>query len=60
MKCSYNSVLRRLLCIRMSYSTSAMFVTHGIPSFYEQPRKCIFLNVLVVAETLSLRHPCRQ
>ena len=34
LKCSYNSVLRRLLCIRMPYSASAMFVTHGIPSFY--------------------------
>ena len=33
MKCSYNSVLPCLLCIRMPYSASAMFVTHGIPSF---------------------------
>ena len=61
LKCSYNCVLRRLLCIRMLYSASAMFVTHGIPSFYELLRKCIycFLNVLVLAETLSLRHACR-
>ena len=35
LKCSYNSVLRRLLCIRMPYSASAMFVTRGIPSFYD-------------------------
>ena len=37
LECSYNSVLRRLLCtcISMLYSASAMFVTHGIPSFYE-------------------------
>ena len=42
LKCSYNSVLRRLLCIRMPYSASAMFVTHGIPSFYELLRKCIY------------------
>ena len=34
-KCSYNSVLRRLLCIRMPYSASAMFVSHGILSFYD-------------------------
>ena len=41
LKCSYNSVLRLLLCIRMPYSSSAMFVTHGIPSLYELLRKCI-------------------
>ena len=40
--CSYNSVLSRLLCIRMPYSASAMFVTHGIPFFYELLRKCIY------------------
>ena len=62
LKCSYNSVLRRLLCIRMPYSASAMFVTHGIPSFYELLRKCIynFQKLLVAAVTLSLRHACRQ
>ena len=42
LKCSYNSVLSRLLCIRMPYSASAMFVTHGIPSFYKLLRKCIY------------------
>ena len=42
LKCSYNSVLCRLLCLRMPYSASAMFVTHGIPSFYELLRKCIY------------------
>ena len=42
LKCSYNSVLRRLLCIRMPYSASAMFVTHGISSFYELLPKCIY------------------
>ena len=38
----------------MSYSASAMFVTHGIPSFYEQLRKSIynFQNILEVAETI--------
>ena len=40
--CSYNSVLRRLLCIRMPYSASGIFVTHGILSFYELFRKCIY------------------
>ena len=39
LKCN---VLRRLLCIRMPYSASAMFVTHGIPSFYELLSKCIY------------------
>ena len=42
LKCSYNSVLCRLLCIRMPYSASAMFVTHAIPSFYELLRKYIY------------------
>ena len=42
LKCSYKSVLRRLLCIRMPYSASAMFVTHGIPSFYELLCTCIY------------------
>ena len=41
LKCRYNSVLRRLLCIRMPHSASAMFGTHGILSFYELLRKCI-------------------
>ena len=40
MKCSDDNVLRRLLCIRMPYSANEMFVTHGIPSFYELRRKC--------------------
>ena len=35
-KFGYNSVLRRLLC------ASEMFVTHGIPSFYELLRNCIY------------------
>ena len=38
----YVSVLHRLLCIRMPYSASEMFVSCGIPSFYELLRKCIF------------------
>ena len=42
LKSSYNSVLRRLLCIRMPYSASEMFVSCGIPSFYELLRRCIF------------------
>ena len=42
LKSSYNSVLRRLLCIRMPYSVSELFVSCGIPSFYELLRKCIF------------------
>ena len=42
LKSSYNSVLRRLLCIRMPYSASEMFVSCGIPSFYELLRKRSF------------------
>ena len=42
LKSSYNSVLRRLLCIRMPHSISEMFVSCSIPSFYELLRKCIF------------------
>ena len=39
-KSSYNSVLRRLVC--MPYIASEMFVSCGIPFFYELLRKCIF------------------
>ena len=37
-----NGALRRLLLIKKPYSASTMFVTHGIPSFFELLRKCIF------------------
>ena len=59
LKCSYNSVLRRLLCIRMPYSASAMFVTHGILFFmsYSVNISTIFQNVLVAAVTLSCLSP---
>ena len=39
LKASYNGVLRRLLLIVKPYSVSEMFVTHGIPSFFELLRK---------------------
>ena len=39
---SYNSVLRRLLCISKPYSASSMFVSRGIPSFAELLRKSIY------------------
>ena len=42
LKTSYNGALRRLLLIKKPYSASTMFVTHGIPSFFELLRKCIF------------------
>ena len=42
LKTSYNGALRRLLLIKKPYSTSTMFVTHEIPSFFELLRKCIF------------------
>ena len=43
LKASYNGVLRRLLLIVKSYSASEMFVTHGIPSFFNY-----FGNVLYI------------
>ena len=39
---SYNSVLRRLLCISKPYSATRMFVSRGIPSFAELLRKSIY------------------
>ena len=42
LKASYNGVLRRLLLIVKPYSASEMFVTHGIPPFFELLRKCIY------------------
>ena len=27
---------------KQPYSASTMFVTHGIPSFFELPRKCVY------------------
>ena len=39
---SYNSVLRRLLCISKLYSASNMFVSRGIPSFAELLCKSIY------------------
>ena len=54
---SYNSVLRRLLCISKPYSASNMFVSRGIPSFAEF---CVNLfidlqNELKLAQILSLQ-----
>ena len=34
LKTSYNGALRRLLLINKPHSASTMFVTHGIPSFF--------------------------
>ena len=39
---SYNSVLRRLLCIYKPYSASNMFVSRGIPTFAELLRKSVY------------------
>ena len=61
LKCSYNSVLRRLLCIRMPYSASAMFVTHGIPSLYELLRKCIYnFSERISSSSNSIINPIRS
>ena len=50
--------MHHFLCIVSFKCISAMFVTHGIPSFYELlvNVSTIFQNVLVAAVTLSLRH----
>ena len=42
LKTSSNSALRNLLLIKKPYSASTMFVTHGIPSFYELLRTSIY------------------
>ena len=42
LKTSYNSALRNLLLIKKPYSASTMFVTHGIPFFYELLRTSIY------------------
>ena len=39
---SYNSVLRRLLCISKPYSASNMFVSRRIPTFAELLRKSVY------------------
>ena len=54
-KCSFNSVLHRLLSIRMPCNASEMFVTHGIPFFmsYSLNVSTFLCNVLA-AETLLL------
>ena len=51
---SYNSMLRRSLCIGMPYSASEMFVSCGVPSFYELLRKCIFDFLSELVETQIL------
>ena len=51
--------VRRLLCIRMPYSASEMFVSCGIPSFYELLRKCIFdLSERIGRNTNSIIEAC--
>ena len=39
---SYNSVLRRHVCISKPYSASNMFISRGIPTFAELLRKSIY------------------
>ena len=51
---SYNSVLRRLLCISKPYSASNMFVSRGIPSFAEL-LPTFAKNELKLAQILSLQ-----
>ena len=55
---SYNSVLRRLLCISKPYTASNMFVSRGVPSFGEFLPKSIyrFKPELGLVQTLSLQH----
>ena len=55
LKTSYNSVLRNLLLIKEPYSASTMFITHGIPSFYELLRTSIYrLSDLVSKNSNSI------
>ena len=39
---SYNTIVRRLLCISLPYSASQMFVSPGIPTFDELLRKSVY------------------
>ena len=52
-KTSYNSVLRNLLLIKKPFSTSTMFVAHGIPSFYELLRTSIYRFADRVSKNLN-------
>ena len=51
LKTSYNSALRNLLLIRKPYSASTMFITRGIPSFYELLRtsNLAFIGLQIVS-----------
>ena len=72
LKTSYNGSLRRLLLIKKPYSASTMFVTHGIPSFFELLRKCIYnfsqrislssnsIIVACLAPSVFIHSPVRQ
>ena len=42
LRTSYNTVLRRLLCISLPYSASQMFVSRGILTFDELLRKSVY------------------
>ena len=42
LRTSYNTVLRRLLCISLLYSVSQMFVSRGILTFDELLRKSVY------------------
>ena len=43
----------------MPYSASAMFVTHGIPSFYELLRKCIYnFSERIISSSNSIIKAC--
>ena len=72
LKTSYNGALRRLLLIKKPYSASTMFVTHGIPSFFELLRKFIYnfsqrislssnsIIVACLAPSVFIHSPVRQ
>ena len=53
LKTSYNSAFGNLLMIKKPYSASTMFVTHGIPSFYELFRTSILKFVDHVSKNSS-------
>ena len=55
-------MFHRLLCIRMPYYTvSEMFVSYGIPSFYDLLRKCIFnFSERMSRNTNSIMEACQS
>ena len=70
LRTSYNTVLRRLLCISLPYNASQMLVSRRIPTFDELLRKSVYnfaksapqmlLSRLVSLQSIYLYFPIRK